>query len=437
MNAQGPKRRGLASQAPALLGSLLARESGRGGRVALLVCLACYLGAVAAAGSTGFDLWRHLGVPTAFPRFLDTRVIVSGWECTRDGLDVLVENPCDPWQRPTNYPRIWMAMAPLGLDESSAVPLGVATGAAFLLAALVLAGRLSLGETVLYAAVLLSPAVMFGVERGNNDLIVFALVVAAVAVFRTQGVLGRAACSGLLLFAAVLKLYPAFAFSVLLRQAPRRAALTLGLTVVPFALYVAATFDDLRLISEATPRPVSLAYGAGVFVDGAGERSGSLPGAQFLSNEPGRTAFYLVALALALGLALWLAGRLRPIPAAPTADRRLDAFWVGASIYLGTFAVLGNNWDYRLLFLLLVIPQMLRWIKGPGPLSIASACGLVAIVGTLWLSVWLPRLPISLPLDEALNWLLFVYLAAGLVLTLPRWLAPEHMFAARPSEPGS
>jgi hypothetical protein len=376
-------------------------------------------------------------VPTASPSFLDTRVIVSGWECTRDGLDVLVENPCDPWQRPTNYPRIWMALAPLGLGEGSAVPLGVATGAAFLLAAVGLIGRLSLGETVLYAAVLLSPAVMFGVERGNNDLLIFALVVAAVAVFRTHGVLGRAACSGLLLFAAVLKLYPAFAFSVLLRQSPRRAGLALVLTLVPFALYVAAKFDDLRLISRATPRPISLAYGAGVLVDGASERSAGLPGGRFLGGEPGRTAVYLIALALALGLALWLAGRLGPIPRASTPDRSLDAFWAGSSIYLGTFAVLGNNWDYRLLFLLLVIPQMIRWIKGGGPFSAVSAWALVGIVGTLWLSVWLPRLPISLPLDEALNWLLFVYLAAGLVLTLPRWLAPEYAFASRSSEPGS
>jgi hypothetical protein len=437
MNVQGPKRPSLASQAPALLGGLLARGPCRDGRIVLLACLACYLGVVALAGSAGFDLWRHIGVPTASPSFLDTRVIVSGWECTRDGRDVLVENPCDPWQRPTNYPRIWMALAPLGLGEGSAVPLGVATGAAFLLAALALVGRLSLGETVLYAAVLLSPAVMFGVERGNNDLLVFALVVAAVAFFRTHGALGRAACSGLLLFAAVLKLYPAFAFSVLLRQAPRRAALALGLTLVPFALYVAATFDDLRLISRATPRPVSLAYGAGVLVDGASERSAGLPGAGFLGGEPGRMAVYLLALALALGLALLLAGRLGPIPRGSTTDRSLDAFWAGASIYLGTFAVLGNNWDYRLLFLLLVIPQLLRWIKDGGPFSAVSAWALVSIVGTLWLSVWLPRLPFSLPLDEALNWFLFVYLAAGLVLTLPRWLAPGYAFASRSSEPSS
>lgn len=437
MTVLRPKRWSIVLQLPALIGGVLASESRRRGRFVLLTCLACYFGAVAAAASTGFDLWHQLGVPTASPSFLDTRVIVSGWECTRDGLDVLVENPCDPWQRPTNYPRIWMALAPLGLDEGSAVPLGVATGAAFLLAVLVLVGRLSLGETVLYAAVLLSPAVMFGVDRGNNDLIVFALLVAAVAFFRAQSVLLRAACYGLLLFAAVLKLYPVFAFGVLLRQAPRRAVLALVLTLVPFALYVAATFDDLRLISSATPRPVSLAYGAGVLVDGAGERLGGLPGARFLTGEPGRTAVYLIALALAVTLAVWLAGRLRSIPTTTTAERSLDAFWAGASIYVGTFAVLGNNWDYRLLFLLLVIPQMLRWTEGVGPLSTASAWALVAIVGTLWLSVWLPRLPFSLPLDEALNWLLFVYLAAGLVLTLPRWLAPEYALPQRPPEPGS
>jgi hypothetical protein len=438
MNVLRSKRRSMALQLPAVIARLLAvGRPGRRGLVVLIACLVGYLGSVAAAGAMGFDLWRQFGVPTASPSFLDTRVIVSGWECTRDGLDVLAENPCDPWQRPVNYPRIWMVVAPLGLDESSAVPLGLTTGAVFLLAALVLVGRLNFGTSLLYAAVLLSPAVMFGVDRGNNDLVIFALLVAALAFFRTKAVLLRAACYSLFLLAAVLKLYPAFAFSVLLRQAPRRAALAVVLTLVPFALYVVATLDDLRLIRSATPRPVSLAYGAGVLVDGAGERLGGLAGASFLTGEPGRVAAYLAALVLALALAFWLAGQLGPIPPRTTVDRTLDAFWAGASVYIGTFAVLGNNWDYRLLFLLLVIPQMLRWTQGVGPLSTISTWALLAIVGTLWLSPWLPRLPFSLPLDEALNWLLFVYLAAGLVLTRPRWLTQGYPWRPRPSQPGS
>src|SRR6202044_1211570 len=41
-------------------------------------------------------------------------------------------------------------------------------------------------------------------------------------------------------------------------------------------------------------------------------------------------------------------------------DGHMDSFRVGAATYLGTFMI-GANFDYRLVILLLVIPQLMTW----------------------------------------------------------------------------
>jgi hypothetical protein len=396
----------------------------RDGRLIVLTALTCYFGLVlvVSIATDDFDMWRYLGVLHISGPFEDMRVITSGWECTRKGFDVLVENPCDPFRRELNYPRIWTAPAPLGLGQESTVALSIAAWILFYGAVLLLVGRLTRGEAVFYAAILLSPSVMLGVASGNNDLLVFAVLVLGIITLRARRVLLRSVSYGLFLLAAVLKLYPVFAFAALIRQDRRAAAAALAVTVVPFAVYVAVTADDLRLISKATPRPTLIAYGAGVFLDGLGKRLGGTFEADVVHQQPGRAILFTLFIVAALAASIWLAGRLRPPPGRDTVvglTREMDAFCVGAAIYLGTFVVVGYNWDYRLLFLLLTVPQLLVWVRGSGPLATAAALALLGVAGTMWVS----RLPFIFPLDDLLNWLLCVYFAAALSLTLPSWLA--------------
>lgn len=399
---------------------LLALHGRRDGRLLVAAALACYFGAIltVSLATDAFDLWRYLGVLHIKGPFEDMRVITSGWECTRRGIDVLAENPCDPFHRVMNYPRIWTELAPLGLGQGSTIALSLAAWVAFYFAVFLSVGRLTLGEGIVYSAVLLSPSVMLGVGSANSDLLIFALVAAAVSALHARRSVVRAASYGLFLLAAVLKLYPVFAFTVLLRQAPRRAALALAFLLTLFALYLAATLDDLRLIDKGTPRPTRIAYGADVLAKGVEDRFAQLPGGGVLAESPTRALLYAGSLLLAFGLAVWLAGRLRPLPEAARVDRTFDAFLAGASIYVGTFALPGTNWDYRLVFLLLTIPQLFRWIAGVGPLATASAWGLAGVLGTLWLS----RLPWILPLDDLLNLALVTFFAAVLLQATPSWL---------------
>lgn len=94
-------------------------------------------------------------------------------------------------------------------------------------------------------------------------------------------------------------------------------------------------------------------------------------------------------------------------------DRGLDAFWVGAGIYVGSYAVM-HNFDYRLAFLLFAMPQLLRW-SGRSERSVPFAgWGLAALLTSL---LFAARPVYELAAEEVVNWLLFVYLAALLVAT--------------------
>jgi hypothetical protein len=359
--------------------------------------------------------WPPFGVPagTGFG-FLDVRYFTSAWECIRAGVDVVPANPCDPLDRPLNYPRIWLAPADLGLGEGATAPLGAGLAVVFLAAVAAVAYRAQAWDGLVYAAALCSPSVLLGIERGNPDLLVFALVVAGVLLLRAAPVWARVAAHALLLFAALLKLYPVLAWGPLLRQPRRWVVRGLGGVAAAFAVYVALTWDDVRSIQELAPRDVIFSYGAAI-----------------LGDEVGGTAVVLGAVAVG-AVSLLVLGRRLGLPPAED-SRELDLLWAGAGVYVGTFA-LAHNYNYRLAFLLLTMPQLLRWSHQERPAAPFPALALTAVLASLWLGASLAQLPLGLgdwwedvsasfPYDELVNTLLAAYLAGVLVLTLPRLTA--------------
>ena len=117
------------------------------GRIVAAGALAVYLLAVAIPRIvSGIDIWPALGVPSGPSLFFDTRNLTAALECRRLGFDPLVESPCDPWGRPLNYPRVWLALRFLGLDQSDTVALALLFIALFLVAVYLLMGRLTLGR---------------------------------------------------------------------------------------------------------------------------------------------------------------------------------------------------------------------------------------------------------------------------------------------------
>jgi hypothetical protein len=365
----------------------------------------------------GHAWWATFRIPLLDPPFADMLNLTTAWECGRAGIDPLHLNSCEPLERPANYPRLWLALSPLGLGRSATTALGLAAGATFLLSVLWLVPRrLTVLAAAAWIAAVTSPAVMLGIERGNPDLIVFSLLVLSVALMRGRG-LHDVAGVALLVFTAMLKLFPAFAVGVLIRRRPRAAAVTLGVATVVLVVYALITLDDIREIREVLPKYVYFSFGAQVGVQALREGLGSA------DSDAWRlaTALTLGGVVAIAAAGAWRRRGRRPqrigLPSVAS-TRALDAFWIGALVYVGSF-VSAYNWDYRLMFLLLTLPQLLRWSAEARPDVPGAAFAIAAIVGTLWLSEWLDS---ARPWEELLNWALFGYLLYALLLTLPRWL---------------
>mgnify|MGYP006975172653 FL=1 len=143
---------------------LLNEKSKFDGRLLVIVVLLGYFGLLFISNIfTDYTIfWQKLGVP-AFPRpFVDLGNVISGFECTRLGYDVLLENPCDPISSdtPVMYPRIWMALTPLGINQSHTIIFGIILTALFYLSILILVGKLNYYEALFYSLILCSPAIM-------------------------------------------------------------------------------------------------------------------------------------------------------------------------------------------------------------------------------------------------------------------------------------
>jgi hypothetical protein len=396
------------------------------GRVVLAALLALFVGALWL--QDGY--WPRFGVPGARGlEFIDLRYWTTAWECVRSGVDVDPVNLCDDQRRLIDHPRIWLAPAVLRLGEGSTIVLGLGVAAVFLLCVYAVIGRFSAWDAVVYTAVLCSPSVLLGVERGNTDLIVFMTVVAGLLLLRSRRPLAAACGHGFLLLASFLKLYPVLAWGVLLRRPLRRALVGAAAIAVAFAAYVFAIGEHLRTIRSVLPRELRFSYGASVLAEGSG--------LGFLEGVPGQLAVVAVGLVLAAALAAVFLRRGHADGARrgpdPRAARDLDAFWAGAGVYVGSFA-LTYNFNYRLIFLILTVPQLLRWSRERAPLVPYAPVALSLLLLALWLGTSLSfyplglgdrweRLAASFPYDELVNLALFAYLVAALVASLPAKLA--------------
>lgn len=315
--------------------------------------------------------WTRLGIaPIPIP-FADSRAVASGWECTHRGLNVLLQNPCDPYKRVMQYPKLWMLPAAWGLGSGAANWLGLLNAVAVLGAVVLVIGRLTRAwEALLYLALLLSPPVVLLLERGNVDGLIFAMVCLGVLAWAARGVAIRAVGLGLILLASMLKLYPLVVAWVLARRGGRWAWAALAAAGTGFLVYLAATAKEVGMIAAATQQGIFPAYGLDVLVVAIrhpGVHDG--PPLLALAHNRGDLVLRVAGAVLFLGLGAVLArviSRRDDPEAHPVATAQVDLLLAGASIYVASFLVF-VNWDYRLTFLLMAIPQLLAWSRSAAP----------------------------------------------------------------------
>jgi Glycosyltransferase family 87 len=391
---------------------------GRGGRLLVLAVLAVYF-AVVAVPRLLFDedIWPFLGVPSEDTIFYDARNVAAAADCRRLGHDPLVDNPCDPSARPMNYPRMWLLLRFVGLHQSHTPVFGAVVVLLFVASVLLLVGRLTLPQGALVAAALCSPAVMFAVERGNMDLVLFMLLVLAVVTWQARSEATRLLSPALVLVAAAAKLYGAFALPAYALTGHRRWRWITAGAFALLAAYLVATADDIEKVARAPEGGLLYSFGARILIGHLyhqvvpDEWRGGTIVAQAIAVIP--------LLVLTAGAWLWARRRLAPGDADPATagDGALLAFHLGALIYLGTFATRKNG-DYRLVCLLLTLPLLLAWASPRTwePRRRVARAGLTAVLAALWLGALSPYVG---PADELASWAVAGLFVALLAATVP------------------
>lgn len=374
------------------------------------VCILAFAATLLALGPKDtFLLW---GFKVNSPDFEDARGITAALESQREGHQPWVDNPRDPWGRLFNYPRVWLQLGKLGVDQSHTAVLAAAMTVLFFLGALLFPPRDTAWLTsVLMLAVLFSPAVMLGIQNGNIDQLMFFLLAIAIAGISSNRSWARALGVGAVLAGMSLKIFPIFGAAAVLGWDRRRCLRTLAFIGAVAGLYLATHWQEIAAIRHATPMASTTSYGRDVLWMRLQQESATAGGVARVCSWLG------VAAAFALVPLGFRAGNSKKQDEGRCARQALAAFHVGAGVYCGTF-LLGNNWDYRLMFLVFTFPLLAGLARHGEKLPrIVSVLALVASLLSCWhIAIWkLARhvpfgSPSSVALDETCNWLVFLCL---------------------------
>jgi len=337
--------------------------------IGLLTYFGGLLSVATIANKPFFHVWIHAGVPAMDYAFADLAVVADGIEAEANGYSPYENRRSEIHQLPTyNYPRIWTSLKYLGFS-SATVPIGgVILASFFWITSLAVTRPKTPIEALWVTAFLCSPMAMLAVERGNIDQAVFVLT--SIAVLIPSRHIWFA--SAVLLVAAISKLFPLAAVASLWNRPGIKGALPLIALVSVFSIHAFFHIADLRIVSAVTPRVSILSYGAAVPL-------------QTLSNHLQLNIPYyychvtgVVLISLLVTVTVWLTRRIAlSVPAYPA-----RAFLAGAGIYCGTFLI-GNNFQYRAIFLLLCAPALFSIAKVKNPYPSRLAIGTLGLI-LLW-----------------------------------------------------
>ena len=191
----------------------------------------------------GIDAWR-------FP-FLDTMGPLSWIECHQKGIDVFVTNPCDPLNRPIAYSPMMLDLPDFGFRVRDTFAIGLSIALAFLATLPFIFRPASLHALMTAFIACLSPAVLFAVERGNFDLLEFALIAAAGLLALRRGPT-RFASYAIFLISGLLKFYPFVLLALSVRERPRVFAAIAALSAAAIFAFGGYYWVDLQKIATQT-----------------------------------------------------------------------------------------------------------------------------------------------------------------------------------------
>lgn len=319
-----------------------------------------------------------LGVPETSIWFVDTHALLSASDAAKAGLDPFKPHRFDIFGRPHAYSSWWLQiLGPSGLTRSDTARVGSLVVAAFVVVALVPLSPRRPKELLWQLSLILSPPVLFAVNRANNDLIIFALIGTALLLVGT----GRGARPAWLIAATAiatgLKFYPVLApLSLAVLKPARRGRLLALVGLVCSGLALLAVSGDLRRIM--IPKAEGLfVVGAKVAWQGFGDQQRLLT---------------VLSGAIAIAIGVWLAWRLSQSTHAASTDANSEKqnlyFATGVTLLVGCFFA-EASYGYRWIFALWIAPWLWSNAWESTPVSVLqqklARTGCFLLIAALWL----------------------------------------------------
>lgn len=298
--------------------------------------------------------WWNKWVYHIDPLFLDSYAILSASDCHKMGYDVFRENPCDVRNRPHVYPSIWLLIGHTGLAAKHNMIAGATLVAAFFLLAVAVVRPGNISELLLALLFFWSPSILIGVDRANNDLVVFILVGAAVWLLFSKNIVLRSLSYLFICFSTFLKFYPAACCAVFLRHVGNRKQFwqTFIAFAIVFLLYFIWTFDDFLILLKIVPKPnpesTLFTFGAELIFNRLGY------------EDPPKALILLFALGM-FATAFHISRKIK-MPKIEIPDKASAFFLAGAGILLFCFFA-NSNYAYRSVFFLFLLPMFFHLEK--------------------------------------------------------------------------
>jgi hypothetical protein len=344
-------------------------QTGRWGLLTAGVVMLAFLG-----GIVWPDVFRLSGVNAIAPIFSDLIAILAAGEADQMGRDVFKHNPLDPFNRPHVYGPWWLVVGDLGLVRADARWLGLLLAGGFLLTA-VRTLRPADWRSALMATMLLgSPPVLLAMERGNNDLVIYLLLVAAAWSIASATWFKSSIASGVVILAAALKFYPVVVLPMLAaKQASgKRICWLIAGTVVAGSAILLGSWKVYQQVLAMAPEPMTIfGYGAKLSY-------------YLVLTMPEHRGWLITGALPVMGIAIWLGWRWRKgfWTMLPTTGFT-TACYVAGALSWGVCYASTISFPYRMVLLLLPAALGLR-SQSMGKVSYAMRFQWVTTALLMW-----------------------------------------------------
>ena len=309
--------------------------------------------------------FRIFRIPALATTFSDTMTVTNSIDCLLSGQDPYVVRSFDPFQRVYNYPPIWLDLRYLGITGRSTNLLGAFMALLLASSLLLLFSATRLGSALVVFLAIVSGPVLFAMERGNIDQVLFALLVFGFFMIeRTHDSVRTFLECSLIVVLTILKIFPIAAVVVLLKNR-QRLLLTALTVVVSVAALLVTCGQDLPKVFANTPRVTLASFGGYTFFDAISHAIHVLPIASKIN--PRIALIGSVALAL-LSIVAGLKYRTHLDKLLPPLDffRARGCIAVSClAIYIFVFLA-GASFNYRLIFLLGVLGYLVEDMERTG-----------------------------------------------------------------------